>query len=54
VRMGFKGTSLERLDIQDSFGQQSVLTFNGFEANAALDAASFQFKPPAGTDVVRQ
>jgi outer membrane lipoprotein carrier protein len=54
VRMGFKGTSLERLDIQDSFGQQSVLTFNGFEANAALDAASFQFKPPAGADVVRQ
>jgi outer membrane lipoprotein carrier protein len=54
VRMGFKGTSLERLDIQDSFGQQSVLTFNGFEANAVLDAASFQFKPPAGADVVRQ
>jgi outer membrane lipoprotein carrier protein len=54
VRMGFKGTSLERLDIQDSFGQQSVLTFNGFQANAALDAASFQFKPPADADVVRQ
>jgi outer membrane lipoprotein carrier protein len=54
VRIGFKGASLERLDIQDSFGQQSVLTFNGFEANAALDAASFQFKPPVGADVVRQ
>jgi outer membrane lipoprotein carrier protein len=54
VRMGFKGTSLERLDIQDSFGQRSVLTFSGFQANVALDAASFQFQPPAGADVVRQ
>lgn len=54
VRMGFKGSSLERLDIDDSFGQKSVLTFSGFQANAALDAANFQFKPPAGADVVRQ
>lgn len=54
VRIGFKANNLERLDIQDSFGQQSVLTFNGFQANASLDAASFQFKPPVGVDVVRQ
>jgi outer membrane lipoprotein carrier protein len=54
VRMGFKGSSLERLDIEDSFGQKSALTFSGFQANAALDAANFQFKPPAGVDVVRQ
>jgi outer membrane lipoprotein carrier protein len=54
VRMGFKGSNLERLDIEDSFGQKSVLTFSGFQANAALDTANFQFKPPAGVDVVRQ
>jgi outer membrane lipoprotein carrier protein len=54
VRIGFKGSNLEQLDIQDSFGQQSVLTFNGFQANATLDSATFQFTQPAGADLVRQ
>jgi len=31
-----------------------VLSFVGFQPNAALDASAFQFKPPAGADVVRQ
>jgi outer membrane lipoprotein carrier protein len=54
VRIGFKGSNLEQLDIQDSFGQRSVLTFNGFQANATLDSATFQFTQPAGADLVRQ
>ena len=54
VRIGFKGTSLATLEILDSFGQRSVMQFTQFEANAALDNALFQFKPPAGVDVLRQ
>jgi len=54
VRVGFKGGVLATLEILDSFGQRSVLQFSAFEANAALDAGSFAFKPPAGVDVVRQ
>jgi outer membrane lipoprotein carrier protein len=54
VRVGFKGGVLATLEILDSFGQRSVLQFNAFEPNAALDASSFAFKPPAGVDVVRQ
>lgn len=54
VRVGFKQEQLAVLEIQDSFGQRSVLSFTGFQSNAALDAAAFQFKPPAGADVVRQ
>ena len=48
------GIELAALEILDSFGQRSVMTFSQFEVNPALAAASFQFKPPAGADVSRQ
>ncbi|MBC7917502.1 MAG: outer membrane lipoprotein chaperone LolA [Rhodoferax sp.] len=54
VRVGFKGASLAALEILDSFGQQSRLSFGVFAVNAAVDGAAFQFKPPAGADVIRQ
>ena len=58
ITVGFKatdkGTELAALEILDSFGQRSVMSFNQFEVNPALTAASFQFKPPAGADVSRQ
>lgn len=58
VRVGIKPTAngqppqLQTLDITDNFGQRSVITFSGFEANAQLPAATFDFKPPAGVDVL--
>lgn len=54
VRIGFRGEQLATLDILDSFGQRSVLSFTGFQANPSLPAETFQFKPPVGADVVRQ
>lgn len=54
LRLTDKGNELAVLDILDSFGQRSVLTFAGFELNPALSADTFQFKPPAGVDVIRQ
>lgn len=54
VKVGFHAGDLARLEILDSFGQKSVLTFSAFDANASLDAAAFQFKPPVGADVIRQ
>lgn len=48
-----KGVSLAVLDVQDSLGQRSVLSFSAFETNPALPAASFVFKVPAGADVIR-
>jgi outer membrane lipoprotein carrier protein len=54
VRVGFAGEQLAALDILDSFGQRSVIRFTGMQANPALPAGSFQFKPPAGADVVKQ
>lgn len=58
ISVGFRataqGSELATLDILDSFGQRSVLTFSRFEANPVFSASHFQFKPPAGADVLRQ
>ena len=52
--MGFDGERLAALEILDSFGQRSVMKFGRIEVNPALPASTFQFKPPAGADVLRQ
>ena len=54
VRVGFKAGELSVLEIVDSFGQKSSLRFSAFKANASLEPAAFQFKPPVGADVIRQ
>lgn len=54
MKVGFRGNDLAALEIQDSFGQRSVLTFTKMEMNAAVPAESFTFKPPPNTDVSRQ
>jgi outer membrane lipoprotein carrier protein len=54
VRMGFRGSNLAVLEILDSFGQRSVMTFDKLQLNTAVAADSFQFKAPPGADVVRQ
>lgn len=60
VRVGFRDAGapapssvLEVLEILDSFGQRSVLTFKQFQVNPALPITAFAFKPPAGADVIR-
>jgi outer membrane lipoprotein carrier protein len=50
--VGFRGKVLAALEILDSFGQRSRLEFSKFEANPALPAQRFDFKPPAGADVI--
>ena len=52
VRVGFAGEQLAALDILDSFGQRSLIRFTGMQLNPALPAGTFQFKPPAGADVL--
>jgi len=54
LRIGFKGHSLAQLQIDDSFGQKSLIVFNGFEPNAKLAADAFVFVPPKGADVSEQ
>jgi len=54
VRVGFKGADLAVLEIVDSFGQRSVMSFTALRINTALEPATFQFKPPAGADLIQQ
>jgi len=53
VRVGFKGGQLAVLEIADSLGQRSVLSFDQWQGNAPLKAEQFTFKPPAGASVIR-
>ncbi|MEO7241369.1 MAG: outer membrane lipoprotein chaperone LolA [Variovorax sp.] len=53
VEVGFKGNQLAALEILDNFGQRSVLRFSEFQTNPSLAADTFDFKPPAGADVIR-
>jgi len=63
VRVGFRpaaaalqGSSptMEALEILDSFGQRSVLTFKQFQVNTVLPTKTFEFKVPAGADFLKQ
>jgi len=59
IKVGLKGTadtgvSLSVLEILDSFGQRSVISFSNVERNVTFGADNFNFKPPAGADVIRQ
>jgi outer membrane lipoprotein carrier protein len=58
VRVGLKTGSdgipvLAALDILDSLGQRSQMTFSAFEVNTAIAPSRFRFTPPPGADVVR-
>jgi outer membrane lipoprotein carrier protein len=54
VMVGFQGDALAALEILDSFGQRSMLKFSKVEVNPALPAGTFEFKAPAGADVLKQ
>jgi outer membrane lipoprotein carrier protein len=52
VRLGLRDNMPASMEIQDSFGQTTLLRFTQFERNPALDSGQFRFVPPKGADVV--
>lgn len=52
VRIGMKGNLPQIMEVQDNFGQTTVLKFSGFERNPSLPTDQFVFTPPKGADVV--
>jgi outer membrane lipoprotein carrier protein len=54
VQVGFRQGELAVLEIVDNFGQRSVLNFSSVQFVPTPDPSVFQFKPPAGADVVHQ
>jgi len=52
VRIGLKDNLPRAMELFDSFGHVTQLTFDSFERNPALDPGTFKFVPPPGVDVV--
>jgi outer membrane lipoprotein carrier protein len=52
VRIGFKDNLPRSMELKDSFGNVTTLTFVNFQRNPPVDAAQFAFVPPKGADVV--
>lgn len=53
MKIGFRGDQLAALEILDSFGQRSMLTFNNMQVNTPVNPATFHFTPPKGADVLQ-
>lgn len=54
LKLGFKGKELAAMEIVDGFGQRSRLDFSAVQANVPVPADRFQFKLPAGADLIEQ
>ena len=52
VRLGFKGEVLSDMEMQDNFGQTTLIKFGAVEKNPSIAPTQFKFAPPAGVDVV--
>ena len=52
IRLGFDAKGLAALELQDAFGQRSVVRFTAFERNPKLATDAFRFTPPPGADVI--
>ncbi|MFT7723839.1 MAG: outer membrane lipoprotein chaperone LolA [Roseateles sp.] len=54
LKLGFKGLELAAMEIVDGFGQRSRLDFSAVRANVPVAAERFQFRLPAGADLIEQ
>ncbi|WP_414691562.1 outer membrane lipoprotein chaperone LolA [Noviherbaspirillum sp.] len=54
IGIGLKDGVPRAMELRDSFGQVSVLTFSKFEKNPAISADQFRFEVPKGADVFQQ
>jgi outer membrane lipoprotein carrier protein len=54
IGIGLRNGVPEAMELRDSFGQVSVLTFPRFEKNPPMSADQFKFEVPKGADVFRQ
>lgn len=54
IGIGLKDGVPQAMELRDSFGQTSLLSFSKFEKNPPLKATSFTFVMPKGADVFNQ
>lgn len=54
IRIGLRNGEPAAMELTDSFGQTSALTFSKFEKNPAIASDQFKFVLPKGADVFQQ
>jgi len=54
IRIGLRNGVPEAMELTDSFGQTSALTFTKFEKNPSIATDQFKFVVPKGADVLSQ
>ena len=52
VRIGLSDNLPRAMELTDTFGNVTILTFSRFERNPQLDSDEFRFIPPQGADVI--
>jgi chaperone LolA len=52
IRLGFEGSTLRNMELHDNFGQTTRIRFAEEQRNKKLAPSLFEFKPPAGVDVM--
>lgn len=54
MRVGFRGSELAVIEVQDGFGQRSRLAFTRLERNVSVPAKRFRFVVPPGAELLEQ
>jgi outer membrane lipoprotein carrier protein len=52
IRLGLAGGQPRVMELHDNLGQRTLIRFSGMRINSGLSAAQFNFKVPAGVEVV--
>ena len=52
IRMGFNAKTLDTMELNDNFGQRTVIRFRNITSNSEFPAEIFRFLPPTGADVI--
>ena len=52
ARLGFAKTGLAKMDVIDTLGQRTEISFSDWKRNPAFPANTFRYTPPKGVDVI--
>jgi len=54
LRLGFKATELQRIEMIDALGQMTRIDFSDYRLNPDIEDKRFDFVVPEGTDIIDQ
>ncbi|RZU45285.1 outer membrane lipoprotein carrier protein [Fluviicoccus keumensis] len=54
LRVSFSGSQLTGMQLRDSLGQKTDITFSQIKVNGKIADSVFQFTPPKGVDVINE